>query len=166
MPIVTNLTEVFRKHLNTTVNKLKSDQIMRAGATNLLALVSMRIQNEGKATNGRAIEADYAANRSQTKRRGAYSSGHFYHRRTRGRQTDKMDLTLTGKTLDIDFTIMPVPKGWGIGFTNSESLQRIRYLEEMFRTDIIKPSEEELALAFKNILEDINHVIKADNKRA
>lgn len=158
--VKTDLREFEAKHARIIAALANPDRILRTGCFNLYAAISERIQNQGRRTDGRAIEAEFAAGRAKTKRRGAYSAGWFYKRRKRGRQTRIMDLTDSGDLMDRGFQVGPVGRnGYGLGFPNKTTADRADYLEQMFGT-IFQASDQEKKDCLNHIIDDVRNTIK------
>lgn len=124
---------------------VNEDKILRGAVANLYVLISERIQQRGLATDGSPIGG------------GRYSASGARYRAKHGRQTDFIDLTFTGDMLDRGLTYGPFPLGgFGLGFTNQLSYDRMRLQEQRYNQAIISPNEQELAAAAV----DINNAIR------
>jgi hypothetical protein len=159
--IHSNIKDFEARHARVLAALANPDKVIRTGCFNLFAEISERIQNQGRRTDGRAIEAAFVAGRSRTKRRGAYSAGWFYSRRKRGRQTRRMDLTDSGDLLDRGFQVGPVGrKSYGLGFQNKPMADRAEYLEDMFGP-IFYASDKEKKDCLKHVIDDVRKIIKS-----
>lgn len=124
------------------------DVIFQRGVADMYAEVSERIQQRGEATDGSKIGG------------GAYSPSGRKGRAAAGRQTSYIDLTMSGDMMDRGFTFGPVPAGgFGLGFVNKLTADRMRYQEKRYNQQIIYPSAAEQARAFATILQDLRNEI-------
>lgn len=158
--VISNIKDVLALNGRIWASLENPDKILRTGCFNLYAEISERIQNQGRRTDGRAIEAEFAAGRARTKRRGAYSAGWFYNRRARGRQTRIMDLTDSGDLMDRGFQVGPAGRqSYGLGFPNKTIADRAEYLEGMFG-EIFAASEKEKKDCLNHIIDNVRKTIK------
>jgi hypothetical protein len=125
------------------------EKLLRGAVANLYVLISDRIQQHGQASDGSLIGG------------GVYSPKYSRYRAKKGRQTAFVDLTFTGDMLDRGFIYGPVPAGgFGLGFANKMSADRMALLEQRYGQQIISPTVQERENALVDILDAIRDQIR------
>jgi hypothetical protein len=130
--------EAFAKDQVSIFNELKEvDKVLRGALLDSLAIVKGRIQQDGL--------------NSQEANIGTYSKGWAKFRKSKGRQTDHIDLTLEG-TLMRNFSIIPDGNdALGIGFTSDTEAKKAEQNELRFKSKIFDLSESEQDFIEKEI---------------
>lgn len=132
MEYTSNFKEV-AKELTTKLKKIQNDSsgtspILREIALSIMTSSDRRIFNEGKDVSGSKIT--YKRSR-KTPKQGAYSKSYAKVRSSKGRQTSKVDLFMTG-VFHKTYQAQPIPGGWGIGFTNDYGGNIYKATEKMY----------------------------------
>jgi|19_taG_2_1085344.scaffolds.fasta_scaffold103895_2 hypothetical protein len=132
MKYTSNLKEVSKK-LNKKFKKIQKDStgtspILREIALSIMTSSDRRIFNEGKDVSGSKIT--YKRSR-KTPKQGAYSKSYAKVRSSKGRQTSKVDLFMTG-VFHKTYQAQPISGGWGIGFTSPYGDKIYKATEKMY----------------------------------
>jgi len=163
--------------LQKKLNDLRNpDKVFRTAAINSLALVSTRVQQKGQDVNGALIGggeystgsrkikgfAEVANKRQQkTQSTDVFSGGYEEFRRKSGRQTNYIDLTLTG-AMFAGFTVERQNNDYVVGFTGSgkdSPSWKARMNEERFG-EIFSLSKSEQNLVYSIIERQINEILR------
>jgi hypothetical protein len=114
--INTNIAEVNDK-LIAKLNKLKDKEyILRPVCFDLLELMKKRIHQDGKNAAGSAI--------------GQYSNAYLkYRQKKHNRSADKKVIISLTRQVENDFSVIPTPTGYGLGFKNKFNLQKVTWLQ-------------------------------------
>ena len=142
MKVESNLSEVILRRIDILEGmEIHTEQALRMGADNALALVQTRIQQEGLGINGQLT--------SKAKSKfGAYSRGWGYTRNKRGFQTGIIDYTFDGDLWRAWQILSVGDKEALIGFTDSQISKISGYLEEMHGKAFgLNEQEKEIVLA-------------------
>lgn len=181
---VTGKIAEFHKEL---LKDLRGDKVTRAAAFNSLAQIANRVQQRGELTAGgkigggkystkelksfgTAFSFSSIATKRQKKRRAdnedtedQFDGGYKEFRESLGRQTAFIDLTLTGDMFRA-FTVVRIgDEGWGIGFVNDLEHKKYTYHRDRFG-EMLMPSKSELELAFKDVQQHVDDVIRNHSK--
>lgn len=132
MKYQSNLEDV-AKELKLKLERIKKDSTGSSPIAKMIALSIMtssdrRIFNESKDVSGARIT--YKRSR-KTPKQGAYSKAYAKVRESKGRQTSKVDLFMTG-VFHKTYQAQPIPGGWGIGFTTELSSKIYEGTEKMY----------------------------------
>lgn len=175
--ISTNIEDVFNG-LEADIQKfINSDKLLRTVALDAVAMISHRVQQQGKKTDGTLISSnknhiaahrDFKANKIFSKRKKStnrvilktpYSEGYAKERITEGRQIGYIDLTMTGDTLG-DFIAEPSGKSeYSVGFRGQKSSDVAGYLEDYFGP-IFTPSENEVEFLSEELERGLDAIFK------
>jgi hypothetical protein len=152
------------------------DKIFREAALNSLALVSTRIQQKGLDSEGQLIGGGKyssgkkkiggfkdVANKRQQKNQttDVFGGGYEEFRRKAGRQTNYIDLTLTG-AMFAGFTVERINNDYVVGFTGSGDNSpswKARMNEERFG-ELFSLTRMEEKLIFGIIEKNVNEILK------
>jgi len=151
------------------------NKVLRVALTNLHALISERVQQFGRNTDGSVIgggkgystgtlnfkgitgKFEGIANKKQIKSRikefgdtEEFYGGYKEFREALGRQTNHIDYTLSGDMFR-NFNIYPIQNGFGLGFSSQDEFNKMEWLTDQ-KGVFILPSEQEKELAAKDIL--------------
>lgn len=162
-----------------------SERILIAGANEMLASITDRIFDEGKATNEQLISdryrwqkkkytredfqgvkgAEFTANTTVKNQKTGkeepamfISGGYEGFRRLAGRQTNYVDLSLTG-SLQQNMQIGKEGDKVVIGLTSLNEAKKKRKLEKMYKKDIFKPSAQDTAAAKEAMIKEIRFLL-------
>lgn len=143
--IVTNMDQVLKASLKQLESLLDDDKITRQAALDAVALVSNRVQNDGKKTDGSEIQS-------------FYSKGYASKRSKKGLQTNFVDLTFTGDMMD-SFIPFQNEGDWVAGFNSEKQGQKAEWNEMRFGT-IFELSQSELQIIEKGIIQRVGALIQ------
>lgn len=150
MSVETNLNSVIEKRLSILGDLGNADKIFREAALNTVVLISDRVQQKGKKSNGQSITT------KAKEKTGAYSKSYGKRRIKEGRQVKHIDQTFTGDMMD---NLVPEPEGktnYVVGFRGEKPAQKAEWNEDRFGA-IFELSNTEL----KSVLGIINNRIDA-----
>lgn len=123
-----NLGNVIDKFNIKLMGIQDTDSLLQDIAVSLVASNTRRIHNESKDVSG----AEITFKRSRkTPKKGAYSKSYASRRQSKGRQIQRVDLSLTGK-LQKEFQAAPTTGGWAAGFTTPSGSKISAFLEEFY----------------------------------
>jgi hypothetical protein len=174
--IETNI-EQFNQSVKLTMDKLiNGDKLLREAALDAIALISHRVQQEGKKTDGSQMKSEknniYAHKNNKTgkifsKRKRTttrvilstpYSEEYARERVKKGLEINKVDLTFSGDMMG-DFIVAPEGKtGYVIGFRGQHSSDKADWNERLFGT-IFQLSDSEASLIQGKVTGKINEII-------
>jgi hypothetical protein len=166
MPVYDSTSAFLKQQLKNFKEASKADKVLRAAALYAAPAVQSRVQQDGEKSDGSELPpydtgrtigkgspiskkfGDIASQKQVKARMKAYGDtdefyGYADFRRSLGRQTAYMDLTLTG---DMWASWKPVPisdTAYGVTFTTTEQAKVAGYLEERFGA-IFELSDKEL----------------------
>ncbi len=86
-----------------------------------------------------------------------FGGGYEQFRRLVGRQTKRVDMTLTGQMLN-DYNILPVGKSWGAGFRNPLNVKKYRYNVKR-RGEFLILSDKEIKKLREVYIFELNRII-------
>ena len=173
MPVYDSTAAFLKQQLKNLKEASKADKVLREAAINATSAVSDRVQQSGKKSDGSDLPpydssrvigkgspisrkfGEIASQKQVKARMRAFGDtdefyGYADFRRSLGRQTAYMDLTLTG---DMWASWRPVPisdTAYGVAFTTTEQAKIAGYLEERFGA-IFELSDKELEQSLKTI---------------
>lgn len=145
------VTGKIQKQIEQLKNK---EYLLRPVAIEVIPLMTERIHQKGQASDGGQI--------------GTYSSGYLKLRERgskkqqipiRGSDT-KVIVSLTRK-LEQDWAVIATTNGYGIGFLNPLSLQKLRWVEEVKGKTIAKLTQSEQQYAVDRINELISDALSS-----
>ncbi len=146
MIVVTNISQVILSEIEKLKSLGDADKVTRSVAFDTIALVSDRVQQQGKKANGELIQSFYSKDYSKK-------------RSSNGLQTSFVDLTFTGDMM-VDFLPMQDNLGnWGAGFISDRNAQKARWNEERFGT-IFELTNQETDIVEKAIQENIDKILR------
>jgi hypothetical protein len=174
--VETNITE-FKEGLKAKLHELIDvDKVLREAALDTVAVVSERVQQHGKKTDGSPIKSGsnsvkgYKSKKTgkvySKKRRGAeeidlntpYSEGYARRRVKKGLQIERIDETYTGDMMG-DFIAAPDGKtGYVVGFRGQLSSDKADWNEMRFGT-IFQLSESEANFIQEKVKTKINAIL-------
>ncbi|MDQ1087183.1 hypothetical protein [Siphonobacter sp. SORGH_AS_1065] len=141
------------------LNKLEAElpQILTGAALDHVAVVKQRIQNQGIGSSGQSLTTKAA------KRLGAYSKAYSRRRQKYGRQTAKVDLTMSGDLMR-SFQVMPAQQlGSSViveaGFTDAAKVEIARGLEDYYGKAFY-PTIQERRVIVQGVVEAIRQRIR------
>lgn len=128
---------------NSLLEKLRKikdrEYLLRPVAFDVITLMTDRIHQQGKASDGSQI--------------GTYSNNYLYKRKKNNRGTDKKIIVSLTRQLENDWSVIATPKGYGIGFLNAFNLSKARWVEEGKGKKIFSLSESESEYAITKLQE-------------
>jgi len=130
--VLTNLGQSFETIFNP-------NYLLRPVALEVLPMITERIHQEGRASDGSEI--------------GSYSNGYLKQREKAGRGESKKVIVSLTRQLENNWSVLETTNGYGIGFTNSFNADKLRWVEEMKGKVISNLSEKEIDYAFERINE-------------
>lgn len=136
--------------LSSTQNKLLSltdrQALLRPVAFDLIALMTQRIHDEGKASDGSQI--------------GTYSNSYLKLRAKEGRGKDEKVIVSLTRQLENDWSVIATPNGYGVGFLNPLNAQKAKWVEENKGKKIFKPTKEEREEVVLSIREQVKKLLR------
>lgn len=157
--LVIDKTDLLKAIALTEEQLVDADKVIRQAAFDSVALISDRIQRDGKNTAGEKMKT-----KSKTPF-GAYSYeyGKYNRQNKRGLQVNIVDLTLTGDMMG-DFIAAPSGKTeYVVGFREGNSIEKAKYNEERFGI-IFDLSKDEEYFILTEIDKKINAIIEQSFK--
>lgn len=139
LTITTNLPEVLNSLGQSIQEILNPNYLLRPVAIEVLPMITQRIHQEGKASDGSEI--------------GQYSNSYLKQREKAGRGESKKVIVSLTRQLENNWSVLETTNGYGIGFTNSFNADKLRWVEEMKGKPIGSLSAEEIEYAFERINE-------------
>lgn len=143
-------------------------QVCKAQAVDTLEKMRKRIHQEGRASDGSKIgtySAGYMKVRtgnygnSGTYARGskagqAKDSGAYTRGKNKGAQRPKYNRTSDTTVVssltrqqEQDMSVLPIPNGFGVGYTNPLNMQKVQWVEANYKRRIFSPTSDEQASA-------------------
>jgi hypothetical protein len=113
----TNISVVSTSLLNKIAVLKNPQQFLRPVAIDVLALMTERIHEDGKAADGSQI--------------GNYNNNYLKLRQGKHKRNadSKIIVSLT-RQLENNWSVIATTNGWGIGFTNATNAQKLKWVEE------------------------------------
>lgn len=174
LTIKTNLNQVLSNLGQSFASIMDKNYLLRPVAIEVLPMMTERIHQEGKASDGGQIGT--YSNGYMKLRTGNYgNSGVFKRGKNKGKLKDsgvftrgaqkgqprpkynrsadtKVIVSLT-RQLENNWSVLETQKGYGIGFTNPFNADKLRWVEEMKDRIISNLTTEEIDYAFERINE-------------
>lgn len=126
------------------IREATDPSIMREAAIVVAGAIKQRIENQGKASDGRQM-------RTKSKEAyGAYSAAWGEKRAKKGRQTSIIDLNYTGEMWR-SWLPIPVENGWAATFVKAEAMKKAFSNQRLFG-EIFSPSVRENKIALQAML--------------
>ena len=125
MKYKSNLDDVMDNLVLKLESLKETSPVLREIALSIMTSSDRRIFNESKDVSGANIT--YKRPR-KTPKKGAYSKAYARLRESKGRQTSKVDLFMTG-VFHKTYQAQPIPGGWGIGFASKYGGDIYKYLD-------------------------------------
>lgn len=145
LTITTNLPEVLNNLGQSIQEILNPNYLLRPVAIEVLPMITERIHQEGKASDGSEI--------------GQYSNGYLRQREKAGRGESKKVIVSLTRQLENNWSVLETTNGYGIGFTNSFNADKLRWVEEMKAKPIGSLSVTEIDYAFERINELVDNAL-------
>lgn len=140
LTIKTNLNQVLSNLGQSFATIFDKNYLLRPVAIEVLPMMTQRIHQEGKASDGGQI--------------GAYSNNYLkYARAKAGRGKDTKVIVSLTRQLENNWSVLETQKGYGIGFTNPFNADKLRWVEEVKDKVISNLTTEEIDYAFERINE-------------
>lgn len=147
-----NIEQIINIQLKTLDQLADADKVLREAAFNTVAIISHRVQQEGKAINGEQIKS------TSKKKYNAYSYGYGKKRNKEGYQTEKIDLTFSGDMMG-DFLPAPEDKtSYVVGFRGKTASDKADWNERRFGK-IFELSKAESDLIGGIISKKVNEIL-------
>lgn len=147
--IKTNI-RIVASTLVENLNKLKDKEVLlRKVSSDVIDLMTKRIHNDGKAADNSPI--------------GDYSNRYLRYRQKKHKRSSdtKIIVSLTRK-LENDWAVIATEKGYGIGFLNSLSVQKARWVEDQKGKKIFSLSPEENTYVASYLQDHIPNIINGN----
>jgi hypothetical protein len=149
----TNIGEVYGDFNQVLKETADADKVLRTVALDGLTLITDRVQQRGEKTDGTKLRS------KSRKKYGAYSSEYGKLRGEKGRQTDIVDLTLTGDMFS-DFVVEPTgEREYSVGFRGDKSASKAEYAEDYFG-ETFTPSDEEENFLLGQLEKKLNEIFR------
>lgn len=164
--LVGNTKEVAGRILDK-IDDLEDAEIILNGAVfDVFADMKERIQQRGEKSDGGKMRYVPKASKKPSLLEGAsdsaYSPRYSKKRKKKGRQTDHVDLTMTGDMMDRAFTVIPLSKNEiGIGFQDDENFDKAQFNEERYGK-IFMNTDEEIDSFLQTIKSRIKNVLRGN----
>lgn len=140
--INTNLNQVLSSIGLSFHTIFNNEYLLRPVAIEVLPIMTERIHQQGKGSDGTEI--------------GTYSNAYLkYRERNKRGSSPKVIVSLT-RQLENNWSVMETPKGYGIGFTNAFNADKLRWVEEVKGKQIGNLTDSEINYAFTRINELID----------
>lgn len=139
LTVNTNLSEVLSNIGQAFETIFNNDYLLRPVATEVIPLMTERIHQNGKASDGTEI--------------GTYSNSYLKYREKNKRGSSPKVIVSITRQLENDWSVLETPKGYGIGFTNSFNADKLRWVEEVKGKNIGDLTQSEIDYAFTRINE-------------
>lgn len=140
LTVTTNLKDVLSNLGQSFASIMDKNYLLRPVAIEVLPLVTERIHQDGKASDGSQI--------------GTYSNNYLkYARAKAGRGKDTKVIVSLTRQLENNWSVLETTNGYGIGFTNPFNADKLRWVEELKGKVISNLTSEEIDYAFDRINE-------------
>lgn len=150
--VESDIDKFYQKQLKTFEQLASADKVLREAAFDTVVIISDRVQQQGKKTDGGLIKS------KASKKTGEYSFYHGKQRQKKGFTTEIIDLTFSGDMMG-DF--VPVPDGptsYLVGFRGNKSSEVAEFNEQRFGV-IFQLSPSELSFIMNKINTKINEIL-------
>lgn len=133
--------KVVTGRIKQQIEQLKNKEyLLRPVAIEVIPLMTERIHQKGQASDGGQI--------------GTYNNSYLKLRQKKyKRDSSTMVIVSLTRKLEQDWAVIATPKGYGIGFLNPLSLQKLRWVEEIKNKTIANLSKAEQQYAVDRINE-------------
>lgn len=122
------------------------EALLRPVAFDVIALMTERIHDQGKAADGSQI--------------GEYSNSYLKLREKKyKRGTDKKIIVSLTRQLENDWSVIATEKGYGIGFKNPLNVQKAGWVEERKGKKIFKLTQEERAQVVLSVKDQVKKLL-------
>lgn len=152
MRIESNIDLFMASQKRMIANLRNADKVLRQGAFDSVALISDRIQQQGKKTDGSPITT------KSEKKFNAYSYQYGKFRTKKGRETDHIDMTFTGDMMGDLLPVKDSEKSYIVGFRGKHSSDKAQFNEQRFGK-LFNLSSGELKVVGDVINESISAII-------
>lgn len=115
--------------VNTKLSAIDVDKMTRIQASTLLAVMRVRIHQDGLDSQGQAI--------------GTYSPGYLKYRMKHKRGSDPRVILSLTRSMEQSMELYPVKNGTGIGFSTRENLNKSKWCEQTYGKRIYAPTISE-----------------------
>ncbi len=171
MKYQSNISEIVRIKINQLQDLQNPDQMLRAVALGVLPELKKRVHIEGKDTDGNQIgtyskgymvvrtgtyqnAATYkkGANKGKNKDSGTFTNKSAKAGKERPKYNRTADTKVIGsltRQMENDESVVPTPRGYGIGFKNQANYEKSQYLEHTYRKRIWGLTADEHSLAIR-----------------
>lgn len=144
--VKSNLSQVNDLIQQRVAQLANPETILRPLCFDLIDLMTKRIHVDGNGSDGSPI--------------GQYSNKYLKLRQNKfQRSADKKVIVSLTRQLENNWSVIPTPKGYGIGFLNPFNLQKARWVEQQKRTEIFSLSANERDYAIEFINEKVNETL-------
>lgn len=144
--ITVNIDNVLKK-VDSFFDKIQDrEYLLRPLAIETIPNIKERIHIQGKGSDGNQI--------------GTYSSGYMKVREKNKRGKDTKVIVSLTRQLEADYQVIPTQNGYGIGFNNSLSFDKAKWVEERKKRIIFNLSADEK----QYIRERLNELIDDANR--
>ena len=163
--------------LDDRLSRLDKDAMLRDVALSVYARMRKRVHVDGEAADGSQIgsytkgyltvrSGQFQNNRKQRgtgfvkagKQKGEYTKGakagkkRVYY----NRGTDRKVILSMTRQMENDMSVIPIPEGYAIGFSNPDNFQKAIWNETRYRKSIWKLSQEELKIVNDVVNDHLN----------
>lgn len=135
----------FQNIANRVLSLTDRQALLRPVAFDVIALMTERIHDQGKAADGSQI--------------GEYSNSYLKLREKNKRGPDKKIIVSLTRQLENDWSVIPTQNGYGIGFKNPFNKQKAIWVEEQKDKKIFKLSESEKQQSVLSIREQTKKLL-------
>jgi hypothetical protein len=119
---------------------------LRAVATNVMAIMTVRIHEDGNASDNTPI--------------GTYSKAYLAKRKNHyNRNSDSKVIVSLTRQLENDWAVIATKQGWGVGFNNPFNAQKFRWVEDAKGVKIGNLTSDEKEIALIILLDAIHKQI-------
>jgi hypothetical protein len=139
--------QAFTNIANRVLSLSDRQALLRPVAFDLIALMTDRIHDQGKASDGSKI--------------GEYSSSYLKLREKNKRGPDKKIVVSFTRQLENDWAVIPTQNGYGIGFNNPFNKQKAQWVEQQKGKKIFKLSVQEREESVLSIREQVKKLLSA-----
>jgi hypothetical protein len=151
--ISTNIDEVYKDFDSVLSKVADADKVLRTVALDLTTLITDRVQQKGLNSAGAKLKT------KSNKTYGAYSEGYGTIRKEKGRQTEIVDLTMSGDMFS-DLIVEPTgEREYSAGFRGEKSSQKAEYAEAYYGP-IFSPTTEEEEFAYSQLERKLDEIFR------
>jgi hypothetical protein len=144
-----NISQVVRLQVNKLNDFAQGDQLLRTIAYAVLPELKKRVHVEGKDSSGNQI-GTYSAP-YMVLRTGAYKKADKVRPKYNRTADTKVIASLT-RQMENDLSVIPVGKGYGIGYNNPLNYQKSQWVEQTYKKRIwgLTEGEKQLTVTVAN----------------